>query len=200
LKGGGSLIRKVKNKYGSYEEILKFVLDEAETPEDIDRLLNPPDPDKYDFESVTEACNRYKDYFILAGWANVFYTPCQVRSMENILVDMAINPEMAHYLIKKSVDWHLAYHERLLDAGKGKIDALQIADDFSTQLSPLMSVDMFRTYFKEPLKKFVDLGKSYGAKIYLHCCGSAYKFISEFIDIGVEILDPIQTTTANMEP
>jgi len=50
------------------------------------------------------------------------------------------------------------------------------------------------------MRKFVDLGKSYGTKIFLHCCGSAYPFIPDFIDIGIEILDPVQTTAANMEP
>lgn len=94
----------------------------------------------------------------------------------------------------------MAFHERLLAAGKGRIDVMQLADDFSTQLGLLFSVDMFRRYFKEPLKKFVELGKSYSAKIFFHCCGCAYGIIPELIDIGVEILDPIQTTTPNMEP
>lgn len=197
---GGSTIRVVRNPYGSYEEVAKYVLDEAETPEDIDRLLRLPDSDAYDYTVVTELCKKYDDYCILAGMCSAFYYPTLVRSMENILVDMALNPEMAHHLIKRSVDWHLAYHERLLEAGKGRIDILQIADDFSTQSGLLFSVAMFRTYFKEPLKKFVELGKSYGAKIFFHCCGSAYGVIPELIDIGVEVLDPIQTTTANMEP
>lgn len=44
------------------------------------------------------------------------------------------------------------------------------------------------------------MGKSYGAKIFLHCCGSVYKPLPEIIDAGIEILDPIQTTAANMDP
>jgi len=197
---GGSILRKVCNQFGSYEEVVKYAVDEAETPGDIDQLLRMPDPDDYDYSSVTEMCKSYNDYFLLAGCASMFYFPTLVRSMENILVDMALNSELAHDLFKRSVDWHLAYHERLLAAGKGRIDALQIADDFSTQLAPLMSGDMFRTYFREPFKKFVDLGKSYGAKIYLHCCGSVYKLIPDLVDWGVEILDPIQTTAADMDP
>lgn len=197
---GGSIIRTVRNQYGSYEEVAKYVLDEAETPEDIDRLLKLPDPDDYDYNVVTELCKKYDDYCIFGGFCSSFYYPTLIRSMENIFVDMALNPEMAHHLIKRCVDWHMAFHERLLDAGKGRIDVLQIADDFSTQRGLLFSVDMFRTYFKEPLKKFVELGKNYGTKIFFHCCGSAYGVIPELIDIGVEILDPIQTTTTNMEP
>lgn len=197
---GGSVLRKVHNKYGSYEEVVKYAVDEAESPEDVERLLKLPDLDNYDFSAVTHACRHNGDKFILAGFASTFYFPTLVRSMENILVDMAINPELAHFLFKKCVDWHMGYHERLLEAGNGRIDAMQIADDFSTQLNPLMSTDMFREYFKEPMRSFADMAKSYGAIPYLHCCGSAYKLIQEFIDAGIEILDPIQTKAANMEP
>lgn len=197
---GGSLLRVVRNQHGSYEEVSKYAVDEAETPEDIDRLLKLPDPDHYDYSVVAEQCRKYDEYCIFAGMASAFYYPTLVRSLENILVDMALYPEMANHLFKRCTDWHLAFHERLLAAGKGRIDALQIADDFSTQTGLLFSIDMFRKYFKKPLKNFVELGKSYGTKIFFHCCGCAYGIIPELIDIGVEILDPIQTTTPNMEP
>lgn len=197
---GGSILRKVHNNYGAYEEVVKYVLEEIETTADIDNLLKLPDLDHYDFSVVTEKCKIYTDKFIIGGWASTFYFPTLVRSMENILVDMAINPELAHHLFSKCTDWHMEYHKRLLDAGNGRIDAMQIADDFSTQLNPLMSTDMFREYFKENIKSFSHLAKSYGAIPYLHCCGSAYKLINEFIDAGIEILDPVQTRAANMDP
>lgn len=200
LGWGGSRLRTVSNKYGAYEDVVKFAADEAETTEDIDRLLILPNLDDYDFSVVTDACQMHKDKFIIGGFASTLYFPTLVRSMENILVDMAMEPELAKYLFNKCADWHMAFHDRLLDAGKGRIDAMQIADDFSTQLDPLMSPSMFDEFFMENLKRFAALGKSYGAHIYLHCCGSAYKLISRFIEAGVEILDPIQTVASNMNP
>lgn len=196
----GSLIRKIKNQYASYEEVAKYVLDEIETIEDIDRLLKFPNLDDYDFAVIGELCNKYEDYCIFTGMCSSFYFPTLIRPMEKILLDMVLNPELAHHYIKRCVDWHLDYHERLLRSAKGRIDVLQLADDFSTQKKLLFSIDMFRKFYKEPLKKFVELGKSYGVKIFFHCCGSAYHIIPELIEIGVEILDPVQTTTANMEP
>jgi uroporphyrinogen decarboxylase len=197
---GGSRLRLVNNQFGAYEEVVKYAVDEAEKPEDIEKLLKLPALDDYDFASVTDLCRKYDDYAIFAGMCSAFYYPTLVRSMEKIFLDMVINPDLAHTLFSVLVDWHLEYHERLLDAGKDRIDVLQIADDFSTQRGLLFSIDMFRTYFKDHLKKFVALGKSYNTKIFFHCCGSAYEIIPELIDVGVEILDPIQTTAANMEP
>lgn len=196
----GSILKNVKNKFGTYAEVIKYALDDAETIEDIDRNLKLPSIDEYDYKSVTEACKKYDEYCIIAGGASTFFSATTIRSMENILIDMAINQEIAQHLFQRCVEWHMRLHERILEAGKGRIDFLQIADDFSTQQGPLMSKEMFRTFFKGPLKKFVDLGKSYGARTLLHCCGSAYEFIEEFIDIGIDVLDPVQTTAVNMDP
>ena len=87
-----------------------------------------------------------------------------------------------------------------MEAGSGRIDAMQLADDFCTQLDTIISVEMFRKYLREPMGEYISLAKSYGAIPYLHCCGSAYRLIPEFIDMGIKILDPVQTVAKNMEP
>jgi len=50
------------------------------------------------------------------------------------------------------------------------------------------------------MREYISLAKSYGATPFLHCCGSAYRLIPEFIDMGIKILDPVQTVARNMEP
>lgn len=77
---------------------------------------------------------------------------------------------------------------------------MQTADDYATQTGSLFSLDMFREFYKKPMAEFVQLGKAYGAYNFHHCCGSAYKFIPEFIEAGFDILDPVQTTAADMDP
>ena len=197
---GGSVARTVKNEYGSYQEISKYALDVIETIEDIDHLLKLPELKYYDFSSIIEGSKLHEDKFIITGNASTFHYPTLIRNMEDLLVDMIVSPELVHHIIKRCFDWHMQYHERILEAGKGRIDAMQIADDFSTQSDLMFSVDMFREFFKQPMKKYVELCKSYGAIPYLHCCGSVYKLLPDLIDIGIEILDPIQTTATNMNP
>ena len=197
---GGSRIRIVYNAYGAYDEIARYATDGCDTIEAMEAALTLPDLDEYDFSGIAKACKEHEDRFLLGGFASTFYYPTLVRRMEDILVDMALNEELAKYLFKRCFDWHMEYHTRLLEAGKGRIDAMQLADDFSTQLDLLMSKEMFVKYFRKNLCDYVALAKSYGAIPFLHCCGSAYNLISEFIDMGVKILDPIQTMTRNMEP
>ena len=197
---GGSKLRTVHTATGAYDEVVHYVTSGCDSIEEMERALQLPDLDEYDFSKVTKACEIYEDRFLLGGFASIFYYPTLVRSMEDILVDMIINEELAFYLFKRCFDWHMEYHKRLLEAGGGRIDAMQIADDFATQLDLMMSVEMFRKYFKEPICEYIALAKSYGAIPYLHCCGSAYRLIPEFIDMGIKILDPVQTVARNMGP
>lgn len=197
---GGSLIRTVQNQYGSYDEVTQYVLDQAKDPDDVDRLLKLPSLDDYDFNIISQACKKYRDYAIIAGECSIFRHITYIQSIENLLVDMVLNEELTRYIIKRVSDWLIAYHSRLFDAGKGQIDIMYLGSDFSTQRGLLFSIDMFRKYFREPIQRFIELGKSYGAKIFFHICGSAYAIIPELIDAGIDILDPVQTSAIDMEP
>lgn len=197
---GGSKFKLVENEYGFHQEVVHYVLDGCETITEIDNALCLPDLNEYDFSVIGQTCQKFDDKFLLGGFASSFYYPTQVRNMEDLLVDLVINPGLAKHIIKRCFDWHMDYHERLLKAAAGRLDAMQIADDFATQLDLLISVEMFREYFKKPMSEYIALAKSYGAIPFFHCCGSAYHLIKEFIDIGIEILDPVQTAANNMDP
>jgi len=197
---GGSKIRTVYNAYGAYDEIVHYATDGCETIDEMEKALELPDLDEYDFSGIADNCIKHADRFLLGGFASTFYYPTLVRRLEDLLVDMALNEPLAKYLLKRCFDWHMEYHRRLLEAGGGRIDAMQLADDFSTQIDIMTSIDMFRQYFRGPMDEYVSLAKSYGAVPYLHCCGSAFRLIPEFIDIGIRILDPVQTVARNMEP
>lgn len=176
---GGSWLTRVKNAFGEYEEVKEYVLDGIESIEEIDQRLELPDLDDYDYRAVAGLCKRYKDHAIFAGMCSCFYFPTLVLNMQDILLDMALRPELAHHLIKRCTDWHLGYHARILEAAKGRIDVLQTADDYATQTGPLFSLDMFREFFAKPMNSFAQLGRHYGAANFHHCCGSAYAFIRE---------------------
>jgi len=197
---GGSKIRTVYNAYGAYDEVVRYATDGCDTIDSMEKALDLPDLDEYGFSGVEENCRKHADRFLLGGFASIFYYPTLVRRLEDLLVDMALNEPLAKYLLKRCFDWHMDYHARLMEAGGGRIDAMQLADDFSTQIDIMTSVDMFRQYFREPMCEYAALAESFGAIPYLHCCGSAYRLIPEFIDIGIKILDPVQTVARNMEP
>ena len=64
----------------------------------------------------------------------------------------------------------------------------------------MISAEMFRRYFAPRLKEFATQAKSYGMKVMLHSCGGVRELIPDIIDIGVDILNPVQTNAKGMIP
>ncbi len=93
----------------------------------------------------------------------------------------------------------MEYHRRVLEEIGDMVDILMLADDYGTQTSLMMSPTHFREFFKAPTQRLVDLGKHYDLKIMLHSDGNVRKLIPEFIEMGVDILNPIQQVGADMD-
>jgi len=87
----------------------------------------------------------------------------------------------------------------LLECGKGKVDIVQNCNDFGTQNGLIMSADMFREFFKPELKRIYDLIKSYDAKVMQHSCGAVSEVIGDFIEIGADVVNPVQVTAHRMD-
>ena len=88
----------------------------------------------------------------------------------------------------------------MLEKYTGAIDLIGCEDDYGTQNGLLMSRDMVERFFMPSLKRHLDLGRKYGAMGYHHCCGAVFDIIPSFIEAGVNVLNPIQTSAAGMDP
>jgi uroporphyrinogen decarboxylase len=168
-----------------------FPLDEYKTLEDL-KKYRWPSADWFDYESIKRQCDRYRDKAIIMGHEGPFQIATFLRSMENLLVDMVLEPEFAHYIYDRLVEFELEYYERILIAADGQIDILRPHDDYGTQINLLFSINMWRDYFKENTKKLVNLAHKYHAFYMQHSCGSVRPIIPELIDCGVDVLEPIQ--------
>ena len=175
-----------------------FPLDEMNTA---DELFNYrwPVPDWFDYESVKYQCDQHKDKAIIMGHPGPFQMATFLRSMDKLFMDMALNPEFAHTLFDKMVEFELEYYERIFKAADGQIDILRPHDDYGTQISTLFSVDMWQEYFAENTKKLTALAHKYGAFYQQHSCGAVRNIIPELIKCNVDILEPIQKVKG-MEP
>jgi len=141
------------------------------------------------------------DYSImLAVGCNLFETGTFLRGMENFLCDIYIDKKGTERLLDFLVERNLRLLDRVLK-GVGKyVDILQFGDDLGSQDRSFMSPDIFKEIFKPRYKKMWDfVHNNSECKIFLHSCGSIYEVIPDLIDIGLEILNPVQTTAANME-
>ena len=137
-------------------------------------------------------CDAIKDHAVQGGTVGPFYEYCNIRNIQKTLEDMALRPEFAHYVIDKIMAFDMEYLSRLFEAGEGKIDITWSANDFGMQDRLLMSVDMWQEFYYPHLKRQADLAKQHDTKIFNHDDGAVMELVPHFIELGFDVLDPIQ--------
>jgi uroporphyrinogen decarboxylase len=118
---------------------------------------------------------------------------------ENSLVNLKIEAEISKAIIRHVTDFWIDYARKLLECGKGRFDIVQNCNDFGAQSGLIFGIDVFREFFKPELKRLYSVIKEYGAKVMQHSCGSIEPIIPDLIEIGMDILNPVQVSAAGME-
>ncbi len=143
------------------------------------------------------------DYALMGGFGgNILEQGQWLRGWGNFMMDMAEDPGYAEALIDRLVGWHLNNLSLYLNAVGDYIQLIQMGDDLGTQAGPQLSSEMYRRFISPAHKRIYDYVHEYypHIKLFLHSCGSVEAFMNDFIDEGVDVLNPIQTSAANMEP
>lgn len=142
------------------------------------------------------------DYAImLAVGCNLFETGNFLRGMENFLCDIYLDKSGTERLLDKLVEGYIKFLDRVLKGVGEYIDLLQFGDDLGSQSGPFMSPDVFKEIFKPRYKKMWNfVHNNSNCKVFLHSCGSVYELLPHLIDAGLDVLNPVQTTTTNMKP
>lgn len=195
----GWRLKQSGTAYGSEETYVDFPLGGAATVEELERHAWP-DPDWFDFDGFAQRLEPWKDFAVMASGVSIWQHPSFLRGTDTLMIDLMTDPEMAGYLLDRFTDFYLGFFERMLDAAGGRIDILRQADDLGTQRALLFSPELFRTWFMPRIARFVDLAHSYGAVFMFHSCGAIVPVIEDLIEIGVDILDPLQALAEGMEP
>ena len=133
-------------------------------------------------------------------WVHVFAAGQSLRGSENFLMDLAANKSLAHALMDRLVD---AYEERVrryVQAVGEYCTIIQVNDDLGTQNGLLISPDTYREMVKPYHARLWGLVKQLSGKpLLLHSCGSVYEVIPDLIEIGIDALNPVQVSAANMD-
>lgn len=125
----------------------------------------------------------------------------ELRGMEDFLVDMMTEKEFAGYLLDQILEIQMGMYEVLLkDAGQ-YVQMVETADDYGTQNGPFMSPELFREMILPRRRRLNDFirSKAPHAKIFHHTCGSVYRLIPDLIETGIDVLNPIQHSAAEMD-
>jgi uroporphyrinogen decarboxylase len=192
---------------GLYYSAVRHPLSQATLgADDIDRHAWPDTGDPQRIAGLRQQALAYRaqgQAVVLKGvLAGIFEMAQRVRGMEACLMDMAADEALAGALFDKLLELKLAFWEMALPRLADVVDVLAEGDDYGTQVSQLISPAMFRKLLKPRLKVLFERLKRLapGARLFFHSCGNVRPLLPDFIELGVDILNPVHIRAAGMEP
>ncbi len=182
---------------GVYEEAVNPPLAQATSVEEIDAYPWPK-PEEWDYEHLLTECLKWPDYPIVGASYEPFYLYSRLRGMEQALEDLIENPAIADAMMERIFEIHAGIVKRSMETAGELIDFIYVAEDLGTQESLLMSPRSFRRFIKPWLARMIDLARAYGAHTFHHDDGAIAPLLPELIDIGIDVLNPIQWRAKGM--
>jgi uroporphyrinogen decarboxylase len=141
------------------------------------------------------------DYAIIAdGMWSLLQKAYDLRGMDSFLMDMLSDEIKARSLLDRLVDVTLVNMATFLKEVGDYVQVVTVADDLGIQSGPIMSLAMYRDFLKPCHKALVEEIRKYtDAKIMLHSDGSIYQFLEDLIQVGFDIINPVQASAKNMD-
>jgi uroporphyrinogen decarboxylase len=117
------------------------------------------------------------------------------------MITLATEPDYVHALAEKLVEAWIENLRRFNDAVGDRVQIIQFNDDLGTQEAPFLSVRMFRELIFPYYKRGLDwIHRNTDKKVFMHNDGAIFDFVPTLIEMGVDILNPVQTTAKGMDP
>jgi len=166
-----------------------------------------PDPARtMDFSGVRERAKNLKEsnqYLLVGDMIDTgIFEPCwYLRGFENFLVDLLTDQDFVTTLLEGMYNYQLKRYSLFLQEAGEFLDVVFVGDDLATAESVIMSPktyrDIIKPYHKEYFKNLKKLAPH--ARLLYHSCGSIFSFIPDLIEVGVDILNPVQVSAQNMD-
>jgi uroporphyrinogen decarboxylase len=144
----------------------------------------PPDPMDLDLTAAIRISHNRQDKYLLLGYIPLFERLINLRGFEDLLVDM-ISDRDSFLMMRDMVH---GYNMRLVNRLLGlRPDGISLADDWGSQISLLISPDLWRELFKPLYKEMISKIKAAGVHVFFHSDGYIMDILPDFIEIGVDV-------------
>ncbi|HKL43273.1 MAG TPA: uroporphyrinogen decarboxylase family protein [Clostridia bacterium] len=179
-------------KYGEgrYTEIVGHPLADSKNVD----IYNSPDPHRTSlYEEPKRVIDLYKNQYYIVGVTvtTIFECAWALRGLERLLMDFIEKPDLADDILKIPFNYHLTAAKKLVNLG---VDMIWIGDDMGAQNSMLISPELWRKFFKPKMARFISELKNINPKLKVayHSDGIIYPIIPDLIEIGLDVLNPVQ--------
>jgi uroporphyrinogen decarboxylase len=190
---------------GLYFDWVDFPIKEASL-EALDAYAWPtPDPPEYNAQLRDQAKYLYENTdYALVGSAviggGIFEQPARTMGLENFFIALVTEPEFADRMMGRITEIYIESCQNYLEQVGEYLQVFTYWDDVCGQDGWLIAPDLYRRVIKPKQRRLLEAIKSHtDAKVYYHCCGAAFELIPDLIDLGFDILNPVQVSARGMD-
>jgi uroporphyrinogen decarboxylase len=184
-----------------YVEVVQCPLENVKTIADIESYSFPDPYAKGRFEKAKRDINIYgKEYFVIGDVEiSLFELAWHLTGLEKYMVAMLCDEPWLNLLNDRIEEWSTGLALQLVKAG---VDAIWLGEDLGSQTSTLISPDEWRTRFKPRHKRMIELLRRENPDIIIimHSDGAVAPLIDDFIEIGVDVYNPVQPNVHGSDP
>ena len=189
-----------------YFSAVEFPFSGDITANDIDDFLWPDAGGAALFEGLQDKAKQYYQggfaVILESICAGIFEMCCRVRGAEQFYMDLAMNPAIASKLLDKFVELKIWFYEAAAERLGGYVQFIRESDDIAGQQALLVSPQMYREFLKPRHKQLFDAQRRLFPPpfyVWFHSDGAIYDIIPDFIEIGLDVLNPVQLTAKGMD-
>lgn len=189
---------------GLYFDMIAHPLADINNPGELSKFKMPNPINLGRFKGLRETAKKINAagfaIMVMPPYGGVFESGFWLRGYKQFFLDLGGNPKMVEAILDMTLEFRLAYWAKLLEEIGDLVDVVVEYDDLGHTTNTLISPQMYRRYIKPRHKLLWGFIKSHShAKIFLHSCGAISRLIPDFIEVGLDILNPIQLNAANMD-
>ncbi len=192
---------------GLYFDVVENPLAGDIDQKDIDEFPWPEPTDKSLIQGLKEKAEKFhregRAVMLESLCAGVFEMCCRMRGMEQFCMDLVLNPSLACVLMDKFVELKIAFYRLAAEHLSGYVQFIREGDDVAGQESLLISPDLYRKHLKPRHAQLFDAQRKLFEEpffVFFHSDGAVYELISDFIEAGVDALNPVQVSASGMDP
>ena len=195
----GRRSRIVQYEGGSYSECIHHPLAELHSVEEINANFTWPTADWFDYSGIPDQIEGVEDRAIIGGGSEPFLIYKDLRGEEQAFMDLVEHPDIVHYCMENMYGYCYENTRRIYEQIPGKVDVTSVAEDMGAQDRLLYSRAHLEEFFFPYMKRMMDLAHEAGAYVDTHTDGAVREILPDLIEMGTDILNPIQWRCAGME-
>ena len=187
---------------GSYSEIYFYPLADAKGMDDL-KKHRWPETSWFDYSVLPQriaAASADGEHCLMVANGNIFETSWYMRGFEQMFMDFALNPELAHGIMERVTNFYIEHFKKMLSAAKGGIDLAFTADDIGSQKGLLMSLSMWEEFIKPYHIRLNKVIHEFGVNVIYHTDGAIMEAVDGLIDMGIDVLQALQFSADGMNP